>query len=86
MSWNRSTHSAGCPLLPPFDVHAPLLSLPRLFGTTAATIPASVPYLFPDPILVERWRDRLANVSGFKVGIVWQGNPQHLKDSSVPCR
>ena len=31
--------------LPPFDFHAPLMSLPLLFKTTLATIPASVPYL-----------------------------------------
>ena len=42
--------------LPPFDVQAPLLSLPRLLGTTRAGIPAGVPYLFADPALVESWR------------------------------
>src|SRR5262249_15462237 len=31
--------------LPPFDVHAPLLDLPRIFRTTLATVPARVPYL-----------------------------------------
>ncbi len=31
--------------LPPFDCHAPLLSLPLAFGTTLETIPAEVPYL-----------------------------------------
>ena len=38
---------------PPFDVRAPLLSLPRLFGTTVATIPASVPYLSASARLVD---------------------------------
>jgi hypothetical protein len=28
--------------LPPFDLHLPLMSLPRIFGTTLDTIPASV--------------------------------------------
>ena len=42
--------------LPPFDVHAPLLSLPGIFGTTLSTIPAGVPYLFADTDLVEQWR------------------------------
>jgi hypothetical protein len=36
--------AAGEPL-PPFDVYAPLLSLPNLFQTTLATVPAAVPYL-----------------------------------------
>ena len=34
--------------LPPFDVQVPLLDLPSIFGTTMATIPATVPYLGAD--------------------------------------
>jgi hypothetical protein len=34
----------GTPL-PEFDLHCPLMSLPRVFGTTIQTIPAGVPYL-----------------------------------------
>jgi tetratricopeptide (TPR) repeat protein len=45
--------------LPAFDVHAPLMSLPGLLGTTLATIPATVPYLFPEPHLVEEWGRRM---------------------------
>ena len=45
--------------LPRFDVRAALVSLPRLFGTTPATIPAPVPYLTADAALVEKWRARL---------------------------
>ena len=59
-----------------FDVHAPLLSLPRLFGTTVRHDPGPVPYLAADPRLVDRWRERLPACPGFKVGIVWQGNPK----------
>ena len=45
-----------------FDVHAFLLSLPRLLGTTSIErIPANVPYLDCDPELVERWQARLAS-------------------------
>ena len=72
--------------LPPFDFYCPLLSLPRLFGTTTANVPNRVPYLVPDPAVVARWRARLASLSGFKVGIAWQGNPRYLRDRqrSVP--
>ena len=35
--------------LPSFDVHIPLLSLPGLFGTTLANLPADIPYLHADP-------------------------------------
>src|SRR5205823_1981563 len=54
-----------------------LLSLPRLLGTTPATIPANVPYLAADRERVGFWRQRLAGLDGFKVGIVWQGNRHH---------
>jgi tetratricopeptide (TPR) repeat protein len=66
--------------LPPFDVQAPLLSLPALLGTTLATVPADVPYLSPPPERVERWRQRLEGLAGFKIGICWQGNPRHKWD------
>ncbi|MCT7986420.1 tetratricopeptide repeat protein [Laspinema sp. A4] len=35
--------------LPAFDVHAPLMSLPRIFGTTLETIPREIPYLMVRP-------------------------------------
>src|SRR5262249_18147420 len=59
--------------LPHFDVQAPLLSLPGVFHTTLANIPAEVPYLTPDQDRVEHWRRELASESRFKVGLVWQG-------------
>jgi Tfp pilus assembly protein PilF len=65
---------------PPYDVRCSLLSLPRLFRTDLQTIPASVPYLAPDPVLAAAWRDRLADRGGLKVGIAWRGNPHHLRD------
>jgi tetratricopeptide (TPR) repeat protein/glycosyltransferase involved in cell wall biosynthesis len=72
--------------LPEFDLQVPLLSLPGIVGTTLDTIPADVPYLFADPQLVTRWRERLAPIEGFRVGIAWQGNPQYRGDRqrSVP--
>ena len=44
-------------VLPAFDYHCPLLSLPFAFGTTLQTIPAAVPYLHADPA---PWADLLA--------------------------
>ncbi len=71
---------------PACDVWAPLLSVPGLLGTTLETIPARVPYLFADPDLAAHWRRELAPVRGFRVGIAWQGSPQHPWDRhrSVP--
>ena len=77
--------AVGAPL-PPYDVQVALLSLPGIFGTTLATIPAPVPYLRADPGLVNRWAQELAALDGLRVGIVWQGRTQHMADRyrSVP--
>jgi len=67
-------------LLPDFEVYAPLMSLPRIFGTSLATIPAEVPYLTADAALVEHYRAELGPPGRFKIGIAWQGNPRHRRD------
>ena len=69
----------GTPL-PDFDVHAPLLSLPRILQTTLATVPADIPYLSADPEQVEYWRQEMGSRGGFTIGIAWQGNPGHTND------
>jgi len=67
--------------LPPFDLHCPLLSLPRIFGTTLATMPAEVPYLHADPEEAGQWQRRLADYSKTaKVGLAWAGSPVHKND------
>jgi hypothetical protein len=59
---------------------AALFDLPLLFGTTLETIPNAVPYLTPpDAAAAERWRARLVG-PGLKVGLCWQGNPEHPRD------
>jgi tetratricopeptide (TPR) repeat protein len=71
---------------PACDVWSPLMSLPALFHTALSTIPAEIPYLFADPERVDRWRRELAPLSGFRIGIAWQGSPRHAWDRhrSVP--
>ena len=72
--------------LPPFDVQAPLLSLPGIFHTTLESIPATIPYLFANLGRVERWRRELCGTAGLKIGIAWQGSPKNGKnrDRSIP--
>jgi tetratricopeptide (TPR) repeat protein len=65
---------------PPYDVHAYLLSIPRLVGTKLGSVPAEVPYLTADVSLREQWRNEMEKLPGFKVGISWQGNPGHKND------
>ena len=60
----------------PFDLHCPLMSLPRVFGTRLDTIPAQTPYLSAAPERVAAWRERLADLPGRRVGLVWAGNPR----------
>ncbi len=63
-----------------------MLGLPGLFHATLENIPSSVPYLFPDAELAERWKRELAGDGQFKIGIAWRGNPRHPTDSfrSIP--
>lgn len=56
-----------------YDFHCPLLSLPRAFGTRLDGIPATVPYLWPEPARVSKWRERLGG-HGRLIGIRWQGS------------
>jgi hypothetical protein len=73
--------------LPRFDVHAPLLSLPWILGQFQPEADQA-PYLRADDAVVEQWRDRLEAIDGFRVGINWQGNPEHPRDRlrSAPLR
>ncbi|MEG4519068.1 MULTISPECIES: tetratricopeptide repeat protein [unclassified Microcoleus] len=68
--------------LPEFDVHAPLMSLPRIVGTTLETISANVPYLYPPA----ECKFALSSEAKLKVGIVWAGSPQRRKDNQRSCR
>jgi len=80
MSGNYQTVVRGQPL-PAFDLHCPLLSLPRVFGTNFANLPQIVPYLSPDPALVEAWSRTLGAPDGqLRVGLAWAGNPLYKWD------
>jgi hypothetical protein len=73
-------------VLPPFDVHCSLLSLPRVFGTDLDSIPAAVPYLTVPQDRLARWRGKLGPRGGLRVGVAWSGNPNHRDDArrSIP--
>jgi Tfp pilus assembly protein PilF len=76
----------------PFDVHCPIVSLAYAFRTTAATIPATVPYLHPPAQAVEDWRQTLATALGpqttrrLRVGLAWAGSPAHRNDQNRSLR
>ncbi len=73
--------------LPSFDLHCPLLSLPRIFQTRLQTIPANVPYLVPKPAEIDHWRQRLESFgSQLKVGLAWAGSPLYKNDRTRSIR
>ncbi|MEC5408847.1 tetratricopeptide repeat protein [Paraburkholderia sp. MPAMCS5] len=70
----------GVEALVPFEFEIPLLSLPLVFGTREATIPATSPYLHWAPAAVKRWEQRLAGESRLKVGLAWTGSEGHQRN------
>ncbi|WCM19997.1 tetratricopeptide repeat protein [Paraburkholderia bryophila] len=75
-------YSTGVDLesLRPFDYEIPLLSLPLIFGTRIATIPAGAPYLHADDTASQSWRRRLADETRLKVGLTWTGSLGHQRN------
>jgi hypothetical protein len=71
--------SAG-ELPPHHDYRAPMLSLPRLFGTDLASIPGDTPYVRVDERRRAAWHDRMRGHEGINVGLAWAGNPNHSRD------
>jgi tetratricopeptide (TPR) repeat protein len=71
--------------LPEFTWQCSLLSLPLAFGTELGTIPAAVPYVYPDPAQAQAWRRRLEGTTR-RIGLVWGGNPGMHRDRlrSIP--
>lgn len=64
-------------VLPSFDLHVPMMSLPACLGITLDDLPGPVPYLSaPEP---DRFAD-LAAVPGLKVGVVWAGSATRRAD------
>jgi hypothetical protein len=72
--------------LPEFEYETPIMSLPLAFKTAVATIPAKVPYLFPDEAAIHAWRSRLrSDVDKLKVGLVWAGDPGFVRARDKSC-
>jgi hypothetical protein len=71
---------------PPFDVHAPLMSLPYLLGLEQPYWPDGGAYLAAEPARRAHWRERLDGEGkgeggkAFNIAICWQGNPDYRAD------
>jgi tetratricopeptide (TPR) repeat protein len=76
-------------LVPPFDLHCPLMSLPWALKLDVQGIAPIAPYLKTDPSAVAKWADRLGpRRKGARIGIAWAGRPTHANDSnrSIPLQ
>ncbi len=67
-------------VLPDFDLHCPLLSLPKACNTVMENIPASARYIGSDPAKVAQWRTRLGSQTMPRAGLVWSGSTIHQND------
>ncbi|NKI70282.1 tetratricopeptide repeat protein [Collimonas pratensis] len=67
--------------VPPVDYQTPLMSLPLVFKTDLASIPAGPAYLHADRDKREHWRSRQDFANGkMKIGLVCSGNPGNTND------
>jgi Tfp pilus assembly protein PilF len=72
--------------LPDFSVHCQFLSLPFIFHTTLENIPAKMPYIQSNPLLVQKWRQKIQRDNAkFKVGLVWAADPKHERFKNRTC-
>ncbi len=67
---------------PPTDWYCSLLDVPAVRRDDVDAIPGACPYLPP----VHRERPVLPPARGFRVGIVWGGNPEQERDRLRSCR
>lgn len=65
--------------VPAFDAHAPLMSLPAIFGTTQDTIPWDGPYVRPMHTGADA-PPPLPPSAGLRVGLAWAGRPEQWDD------
>ncbi len=73
-------------IIPEYDFHCPVMSLPLAMGTTLTTIPADIPYLFADPNKEKTWQEVLGIKHKQRIGLVWSGGTQHINDRNRSIR
>lgn len=71
--------------IPTHDYHIYMMSLPERLNLTLDTIHRNDAYLFADQKLVQTWQDYFSPFKKFKVGIVWNGNPDQRNNAKRSC-
>lgn len=65
-------------VLPDYDYHVPLMSIPSVLGISYDTVPRKVPYLIAEPRNLILEESLLSSL--LKIGLVWAGNPRQKND------
>jgi tetratricopeptide (TPR) repeat protein len=68
-------------LVPDFDFHCPLMSLPLAFKNRIDCVPAPVPYLHAPEAAIRSWTEKLSALPPLSIGLAWSGNARHKRDS-----
>jgi len=72
--------------IPNYDYFQYLLSLPKVFYKSENKFIDNINFIKINAKLTAHWGNKLSNLKGPKIGINWQGNPEHPKDfmRSIP--
>jgi tetratricopeptide (TPR) repeat protein len=72
--------------LPTFNLHVPLLSLPRIMKTTLTSIPNNVPYISSSHKYESVFKKLVTGPNNWlKVGLCWAGKPSQGNDRNRSC-
>jgi Flp pilus assembly protein TadD len=66
--------------LPDYDLHCPLMRLPRRFATEVETIPPVAAPIAPPAAEAALWRSRFGSGDRPSIGLAWAGNASHAND------
>lgn len=72
--------------IPKYDFYKHLMSLPKIYYEKTKTFPSQINFIPKDKKIALKWKERLNEIKGFKVGINWQGNKAYTSDHlrSIP--
>jgi len=70
--------------LPAFDVHLPIMSLPRVLQTRLDTIPLDFPYISPSVESMTSWSEKFTATGTLRVGLVWAGRKRPDPNRTCP--
>jgi tetratricopeptide (TPR) repeat protein len=72
--------------IPKYDFYKHLMSLPKIYYEKTKTFPSQINFIPKDKKIALKWKERLNEIKGFKVGINWQGSKTNKSDHlrSIP--